>query len=309
MWEAGAYSLAILIVIFSGFWPYTKQLIILSLWFLPTSSVTSVKRGRILHWLDVLGKWSMVDVFVLLMSIASFKISIESPSHLDMLPPDLFEVHMMVVPLWGLYANMLAQIVSQISSHIIISYHRKCVNAATLAQEIEWGVESSRENKSLPALRMHHFKLDYEASTSYAAVRKEVSAILTAFFVVFMFLVILGCSMSSFSIETVGLLGLAIESTNEFKDAIVHYSVFDLANMIMDEARYLNTTSNYIGLGTLSSLLVITVFLVPLAQAISLFIEWYRPMNTDQRQRNVVVIEILSAWQVSQESCALYLKR
>ena len=251
----------------------------------------------------------MVDVFVLLMSIASFKISIESPSHLEMLPTDLFQVHMMVVPLWGLYANMLAQIVSQISSHVIISYHRKTINAATLAQELEWGIEPSvDDNESSLILRKHHFKLDYEASTSYAAVRKEMSTILTIFLVVFALLVVLGCSMSSFSIETVGLLGLAIESMNEFKDAIVYYSVFDLANMIMDEARYLNTASNYIGLGTLSSLLVITVFLVPLAQAISLFIEWYSPMNKNQRRRNNVVNEILSAWQVSQRVLSLYSK-
>jgi hypothetical protein len=124
-----------------------------------------------------------------------------------------------------------------------------------------------------------------------------MSTILTVFLVVFALLVVLGCSMSSFSIETVGLLGLAIESMNEFKDAIVYYSVFDLANMIMDEARYLNTASNYIGLGTLSSLLVITVFLVPLVQAISLFIEWYSTMNKDQRRRNFIVNELLSAWQ------------
>jgi hypothetical protein len=72
-------------------------------------------------------------------------------------------------------------------------------------------------------------------------------------------LVICGCSIPSFSIESVGLLGLAVESMNEFEDAVVSYSVFDLAKMIMDEARYLNTASNYIGLGTLSTLLVVTV--------------------------------------------------
>jgi hypothetical protein len=297
MWEAGAHSLAILIVIFSGLWPYSKQLTILGIWFLPTSRLTSERRGQILHWLDVLGKWSMVDVFVLLMSIASFRISIESPSHLDFLPSNLFSLQMFVVPLWGLYANMLAQIISQISSHMIIYYHRKSVDLATAAQQIEWGIEPSQNDGDTNVLRNHQFKLDYEASTKYAAVRKGVSTILAVTLFSFVILVICGCSTSSFSIETVGLLGLAVESMNEFKDAIIQYSVFDLANMMMEQARYLNTPSNYLGIGTLSSLLVLTVFVVPIIQAITILVEWFKPMNKTQRQINFVINECLAAWQ------------
>ena len=296
MWEAGAHSLAILIVMFSGVWPYSKQLTILAIWFLPTSRLSSKRRGQILHWLDVLGKWSMVDVFVLLMSLASFRISIESPSHLSFLPENLFQVQMMVIPLWGLYSNFLAQIVSQISSHVIIHYHRKSIDLASQAQELEWGIVSL-DTDDTKALRNHHFKLDYEASTKFASVRRGVSTALAIFLVAFIVLVICGCSLTSFSIETVGLLGLAVESMNQFQDSIINYSVFGLANIIMDEARYLDTASNYIGLGTLSALLVVTVFIVPIAQGISLMMEWFKPMNKEQRQRNLVINEILSAWQ------------
>ncbi|KAL3789344.1 hypothetical protein HJC23_006498 [Cyclotella cryptica] len=105
MWLAGAKELAILIAIFSGLWPYTKQLISLFLWLVKPSLVSSKRRGVVLHWLDLLGKWSMVDVFVLLTTLASFRITIESPSHVKYLPEGLYEVNMLVVPLWGLYAN------------------------------------------------------------------------------------------------------------------------------------------------------------------------------------------------------------
>jgi len=47
----------------------------------------------------------MVDVFVLLTTLASFRITIESPSNVKYLPEGLYEVNMLVVPLWGLYAN------------------------------------------------------------------------------------------------------------------------------------------------------------------------------------------------------------
>ena len=296
MWNAGAKPLAILIVIFSGVWPYTKQLITLVIWFLPTTRVSSNRRGKILNWLDVLGKWSMVDVFVLLMTLASFRLSVESPDHLSFLPEGLYSINMLVVPLWGLYANMLAQLLSQISSHVIIHYHRKTIAAARDIQDEEWGVSRPSDAASSP-LRKHSFVLDYEASTERAHVRKGTSWLFATVLVLFVLLVICGCSLPSFSIETFGIVGLAIESGQQFQEAKTSYSVFDLSKMIMDEARYLSGASNYVGLGTLASLLVICVFLVPLAQATSLCVQWFAPTNVEQRRKNFVSNECLAAWQ------------
>ena len=50
---------------------------------------------------------SMVDVFVLLMTLASFNISINSPE-IAFLPEGLYGLTMLVVPRWGLYANMVS---------------------------------------------------------------------------------------------------------------------------------------------------------------------------------------------------------
>mmetsp|Transcript_2764 Transcript_2764/g.4053 ORF Transcript_2764/g.4053 Transcript_2764/m.4053 type:complete len:1455 (+) Transcript_2764:100-4464(+) len=297
MWNAGARALAILIVIFSGVWPYTKQLITLVLWFLPTTRVSSKRRGKILRLLDVLGKWSMIDVFVLLMTLASFRVSVENPD-ISFLPEGLYSLQLLVVPLWGLYANMLAQLTSQISSHVIIHYHRKSVKSATSAQATEWNITSDDETESLSAaLRNHQFKLDYEASTKRAAVRKSSEWVLCAALMAFVALVICGCVLPSFSIETLGLVGLAVESGQQFQEAKAYYSVLGLAKMIMDEARYLGTASDFVGLGTLASLLVITAFLVPLAQSASLCVQWFFPTTKKQRKNNLIANEILSAWQ------------
>jgi len=297
MWNAGAKSLAILIVLFSGVWPYSKLLVTLFLWFTPTRWVSSKRRGSILCWLDVLGKWSMVDVFVLLMTLASFKLSVESPDNLSFLPDSLYSINMMVIPLWGLYANMLAQFVAQISSHVIIHYHRKTVNAASDAQEEEWNVQPSNLGNDPEKLRMHKFTLDYEASDKRAVVRKSVHWVLAMGLASLVILVIVGCVLPSFGIEVLGLVGLVVESGNQFEEAQTHYSVFNLASMIMEQARYLNTASDLVGLGTLSSLLVVTVFIVPLAQTASLCVQWFVPMTKKQRSKNTVLNEILSAWQ------------
>jgi hypothetical protein len=65
MWHNGGKELAMLILLFSGVWPYTKQLITLALWFLPPSMVSCSRRGQFLLWLDILAKWSMIDIIVM----------------------------------------------------------------------------------------------------------------------------------------------------------------------------------------------------------------------------------------------------
>jgi hypothetical protein len=62
--------------------------------------------------------------------------SFYSPAQ-SFLPEDLYRVDMLVVPLWGLYANMMAQLLSQITSHAIIYYHRRVVKAASRAHDMQ----------------------------------------------------------------------------------------------------------------------------------------------------------------------------
>jgi Paraquat-inducible protein A len=73
IWKAGAKELAFLLLIVSGVWPYTKQILSLALWFLPPTVLPVSKRGSIFLWLDWLAKWSMLDVFVLVVTIAAFR--------------------------------------------------------------------------------------------------------------------------------------------------------------------------------------------------------------------------------------------
>jgi Paraquat-inducible protein A len=133
LWVASGQGqvLSILILLCSGVWPYTKQLITLALWFLPPSVVSVSRRGQFLLWLDILAKWSMIDIFVLMLMICGFRIGGGTPNF-DFLPPDFFYVNLVVVPMWGLYANLLAQIMSQVSSHYIVMYHRRIIRAGTI---------------------------------------------------------------------------------------------------------------------------------------------------------------------------------
>lgn len=74
LWVAGGRELAVLILLFSGVWPYAKQLISLFLWFVSPAIVSSKRRLKIYLWLDFLAKWSMVDIFTLLVSLVAFRL-------------------------------------------------------------------------------------------------------------------------------------------------------------------------------------------------------------------------------------------
>lgn len=66
-----------IIFLLSFAWPYSKQLIVFGLWFASPTTVSVSTRGSTLLWLDLLGKWSIVDIFVLVMVLVGFRISIE----------------------------------------------------------------------------------------------------------------------------------------------------------------------------------------------------------------------------------------
>ena len=294
MWSSGAKGLAIFICIFSGVWPYSKQLISFVLWFAPPSRVSVSRRLNILLWLDTLGKWSFVDILVLIMSLAAFRVSVLSPA-LAILPQPLYSAELVVIPCWGLYANFIAQILSQISSHVIIHYCRKIVSDCVKDDQDESLVAQGTSEKR--ALCKHSF--DKTGAKEFVT-RKgvNVAIVLTAVGVVALFCC--GCLFDAVSFESFGLLGIAIESGQNMEDAIVPQSFLSIITLIIAQAKFTGVTSDYIGLLALCAIFTITVFLVPLAQLGLLLWRWFVPMDKKARYRNFLAIETLSAWQYSE---------
>lgn len=317
IWQAGGKELAILILIFSGIWPYTKQLMTLTLWFLPTSRCSISRRGSILLWLDTLAKWSIVDIFTLVMSVAAFRVSIKSPS-IGFLPDDLYSVDLLVVPMWGLYANLIAQIISQVSSHFIIHYHRNIVHQATKAFKQKHGlIAASTRNLALTEhseasdesllddqygnrndlLSTQSFTRPHRGESGKLIVRSYVNGLVVFVAVVFAALLITGCVLPSSGLEFQGVLGVAVESGQEWQEAVSELSLFDLVNLLMDQARFTGDLKDFLGHALLSALLVITVLLVPLAQTMTLLYNWFVPLAGRRRKQFAVLIEVLQAWQ------------
>jgi len=76
MWNAGVYPLAVLILFFSGAWPYVKLLSMLTAWLAPPKLLSIERRETVLTVLDVLGKWSLIDFFVMILMLCAFYFNI-----------------------------------------------------------------------------------------------------------------------------------------------------------------------------------------------------------------------------------------
>jgi uncharacterized paraquat-inducible protein A len=336
IWNAGGRELAILILIFSGVWPYTKTLMTLALWFTPPTKVSVSKRGSILLWLDWLAKWSMIDIFVLVISIVAFRyetivrtihrlpifrtnpflsktrISVHSPDT-GILPHDFYSIDLLVVPLWGLYANMIAQLVSQVSSHFIIHYHRRIVDVATSHHDqstVRNGNDTditgqddddvSTADRSKNRLSEQRFVRPHRGETDKLVTFRWVNKALGTTFVCLTVLVVLGCTLPSFSLEILGIVGVAVESGQAFEEAKNYHSVFTVIRLLLEEASFLGSAGDYIGLGTLSALFAFTVLVVPIAQALVLAWQWFSKTTNKTRARISILAEVLQAWQYSE---------
>jgi paraquat-inducible protein A len=70
LWKADLYFLAGLIFFFSMIFPLVKLLGLMGIWFV---SLTQEARRMYLDWLELLGRWSMLDVFVVAILIVLVK--------------------------------------------------------------------------------------------------------------------------------------------------------------------------------------------------------------------------------------------
>lgn len=71
LWHVNELLLAGVLFFFSIVFPFTKLTALSVLWFIP---MPENQRCLILHWLGILGKWSMLDVFVVAILIVLVKL-------------------------------------------------------------------------------------------------------------------------------------------------------------------------------------------------------------------------------------------
>jgi hypothetical protein len=151
MWNAQVYPLALLILLFSGVWPYVKLMMMFLCWVIPPNArccscgkgrgyriLKEERRGMWLQALDALGKWSLIDTFVLVMMMVAFRFHIQNQltwNWITFLPNDFLVVDVIVKPNWGIFAFIVATVISLISTHVVIAFHRSAATSALDAED------------------------------------------------------------------------------------------------------------------------------------------------------------------------------
>ena len=222
---------------------------------------------------------------------------------MDFLPTDFYSLDLLVSPKWGLYANLMAQIISQISSHFIIHYHRRIievalrnedqgipdiVNTGTAIMDEEGNetehVNVSRENfvpmtpngsehvKS--QLSTFAFKRPHRGEADKLVTRRIVNPLLVVLVCCCVLLVVLGCVLPSYSVSAYGIVGVLVESGQKFSAAESSYSAITTISLLFEQAKLTGTAADFVGLGSLSIVMLLSVLVAPIAQSMVLLIQW-----------------------------------
>jgi len=124
----GGREMAVLVIIFTGLWPYIKLTLALVLWFLPPKRISVSRRGTIFLWMDVLTKLSIVDIFMMSVAVSAVLIYIGGPSDQLQTNADLYNVKIICVPFAAFYSILIAQRLNRVSSRFFLDYHKKIVS-------------------------------------------------------------------------------------------------------------------------------------------------------------------------------------
>jgi Paraquat-inducible protein A len=258
-------------------------------------------------------------------------VSIFSPPSPDVafLPSDFYSLDLLVAPKWGLYANLTAQIISQISSHFIIHFHRRMIEKALKADQVvpdlvhtatalidEEGNEHENVTNTTPGkfismiqdsselwkgqLCSHAFRRPHRGESDKLVIRRFVSPLLVLLAMCCTVLVILGCILPSYSVRALGIVGILVESGQKFSAADTKYSAFTTITLLFEQASLTGNAADLVGLGSLSLILLLSVLVAPIAQSLFLLVQWFTPLSKKRRKRLMILLEILQAWQYAE---------
>eukprot|EP01105_Mastigella_eilhardi_P004641 TRINITY_DN161_c0_g1_i1.p1 TRINITY_DN161_c0_g1~~TRINITY_DN161_c0_g1_i1.p1 ORF type:complete len:1006 (-),score=278.27 TRINITY_DN161_c0_g1_i1:44-3061(-) len=278
MWIAGIWPLSLLIAGFSGAWPYLKLLLMLFAWIVPRRILPIKYREYSLMLLDALGKWSLLDSYVMVLMLVAFHLVIVFPQH----DPDhttldgQFSFNILVDPLIGFLTFLLATIMSLVLSHFIVALHRY----AEMPSEKEADERGSR----IESLCTHAFRFK-------TAVGKWITTVLiTVVLLVSLTLMIMGLTATSFSFEFRGLVGwlLAVIGQDTHSD----YSVWGVSLQVPDSSNDPNSFT----VRTVQVVFILTAMVMPVCHIVMLLFLWLVPMSRRIQRYSFSLCEVLNAW-------------
>ena len=117
LWEEGIYGIAWLLIICSGVWPIIKLALLLVAGLLPSHHLNATHRHQLLYTLCTLGRFSFIDVWVVVLVVLTIRVDTQSLPGLDV------ELWIQAAAKGGVVLFLFAVLLTQTISNALITVH------------------------------------------------------------------------------------------------------------------------------------------------------------------------------------------
>ncbi len=268
MYQAGVYTLMTLVLVFSGIWPYIKLLVMLIAWISNERWLSLARKEKLLIWLDAFGKYSLVDSFVLVLMLVSFRF------HFDL--ADIGVIDSFVIPKDGFYTFLCATILSLVIGHTVTFLHRY-----SMMPEILSNLESERHSLSNHVFETKHPR---QRLLQMSNVGRGTWILFNLISVI---LLVIGVLEKCFIFEFKGLAGLVLGDEREAR-----YSLVSLGTSLPLSVK---GPSNF-GIICIQWTYFFFALIMPFTCIIIVNIIFFFPMTLKNQNKLFVLAEICNAW-------------
>jgi uncharacterized paraquat-inducible protein A len=261
--STGVLELAVFTATLSLAWPYLKLLLMLVVWLCPVWATSPHARECIMSWIDVLGKLAFFILFVLILMLVSFRITMNLWEEDVVILEINCPIDLLSLCVLG-YGAVTAG--SLLLASVILNSLRRCEELVHVGAT--HGGPQEAVCRHVFAKHGRRFKYSAAAAGAVALLLLTAAA-----------LIILGGSSPLYEIEFSGLIGAILNvgsSTN-----VVQFTLLNLAS----------TGGLVIQLAFLC-----LCFFLPIASIASLLLLWLKPMTLYSQKRVYFLAEILYAW-------------
>jgi len=219
--------------------------------------------------LDALSKFSLVDTYVLVVMIVTFRL------HMDLAKN--YGLDVIITPKFGFYAFLLATILSLLLGHGMVYYHRK------------EGRKPRRSYDSLqddfPESILDHV---FEMKEARAPLSKFVQVLFFTGCLVAIACLLVGFFLPSFAFEVGGLAGMVFGKESKRKV----FSLFSMGTALSSSVQYPMSFGTFF----LETAYFFFAMITPLVGLISLVVLFLKPLTLKHQRWLVVGAEIANAW-------------
>ena len=263
---AGVYLLLLLILFCSGVWPYVKLVLMMVSWVVSTRRLPPVRREKVLYMLDSLGKFSLIDAYVLVLMMVAFRY------HIDIEGVGALDVY--VTPKYGFYSFLFATIVSLIGGHAILYLHRR-----TTLPYIP--VYSGRKE----SLAKHVF--DDKRGRGLVKLTKRFRRTIVLMYLLALGLISCGVFLKSFHFKFNGAAGMALGD-----DRSQSFSLVSIGEHIPQSVQ----DSSSFGIRWIQTCYFFFALIMPIVCIVSMLALFLLPMRLKVQQKVFMLAEVANAW-------------